>query len=91
MTNTDEVSRIEVDYKTVGQYTGLTDKNNNKIFEGDIVKHKGEIYEIKYFEKYARFAPSNNRTVFMVCAFNCLEVIGNVYDNPELLKGGAEE
>ena len=72
--------------KTVGQFTGLTDKNGKKIFEGDIVKYENKIYEIKYLEKYARFAPSNEHSVFMVCAFNHLEVVGNIYDNPELLK-----
>lgn len=74
--------------KTVGQFTGLLDKNGNKIFEGDIVKYENKIYEIKYLEKYARFAPSNKHSVFMVCAFNHLEVVGNIHDNPELLKGG---
>lgn len=73
--------------ETVGQFTGLLDKNGNKIFEGDIVKYENKIYEIKYLEKYARFAPTNKSTVFMVCAFNHLEVVGNIYDNPELLKG----
>ena len=75
-----------VNPETVGQYTGLLDKNGKKIFEGDIVKYENKIYEIKYLEKYARFAPSNESTVFMVCAFNHLEVVGNIYDNPELLK-----
>ena len=79
-----------IDPETVGQFTGLTDKNGNRIFEGDIVKHEGKIYEMKYLEKYARFAPTNKSTVFMVCAFNHLEVVGNIHDNPELLNKGEQ-
>ena len=73
--------------ETVGQFTGLTDKNGKKIFEGDIVKYENKIYEIKYLEKYARFAPSNEHSIFMVCAFNHLEVVGNIHDNPGLMRG----
>lgn len=93
--------------ETRGQYTGLTDKNGKKIFEGDIVKARvtentgygtkkyESIYEIKYHEKYCYFylAREKNNLLFdgnwsyFVSQF---EIIGNIHDNPELLKGGEE-
>ncbi|MEE0839059.1 MAG: YopX family protein [Acutalibacteraceae bacterium] len=100
--------------ETVGQYTGLTDKNGKKIFEGDIVK-------IAYYfgwddeqeknvpeEEYISKVYSIDGCPFCVDLLHCdgdmspiawldwsyddaeIEVIGNIHDNPELLKGGAE-
>ena len=73
--------------ETVGQYTGLTDKNGTRIFEGDIVEYEGERYSINYLTRYARFSAVKPKTVFCVFAYQCGEVIGNIHDNPELLKG----
>ena len=88
MTDINGVSRIEVDYRTIGQYTGMIDKNGNNIFEGDIVRNEKDIriqknYEVRYLEKYSKFALCNRRVRFSFLAGH--EVIGNVFDNPELM------
>lgn len=79
----------EVSSETVGQFTGLTDRNGVKIFEGDIVEYEGKRYSINYLTHYARFSAVKPNTVFCVFAYQRGEVIGNIYDNPELI-GGAE-
>lgn len=76
---------------TLGQYTGLTDKNGVKIFEGDIVEYEGKIYSINYLPHYARFSAVKPNTVFCVFAYQRGEVIGNIYDNPELIGGGEND
>lgn len=86
----------KVDQETVGQYTGLEDKNGKRIFEGDIVEgldYTAEDggYGIIGFEEGA-FDVSNNDicgTFYENYWGKDFEVIGNVYDNPELM-GGAE-
>jgi uncharacterized phage protein (TIGR01671 family) len=81
----------EVKSETVGQYTGLTDKNGKKIFEGDIVKCLSLEYgyvnkEVYYTEGKAKFGLSSCGTDYEFGEYIDVEVIGNIYDNPELLE-----
>lgn len=84
--------------ETVGQYTGLTDRNGKKIFEGDIVKAQDDIYGSVYcegivgtvlFDETAFFIETPNivDTVYLFNECAVYEVVGNIHDNPELLKG----
>lgn len=75
----------EVDPSTVGQYTGLKDKNGKVIYEGDIV-HWNE-YVGKVIFKNGLFARKfKNVSASLVSLLLVTEVIGNIHDNPELLK-----
>lgn len=112
---------VGVDPSTLGECTGLTDKNGKLIFEGDIFRFSDEVWSscytscgtewnswdvenygvVGFDEEYARFDfvkykfgensveadLHENRDIEFAEFVSNLEIIGNIHDNPELLKG----
>jgi uncharacterized phage protein (TIGR01671 family) len=91
---------VNVIPETVGQYTGLTDKNGKKIFEGDIVKReytlwhgetkktrKTQIGVVVYSNRECGFQVEKKCNLRKPWDGDTIEVIGNIHDNHELLKG----
>lgn len=95
----DCIDQYSVKPETIGQYTGLIDKNGVKIFEGDIVSgHLDDLFpedESKYkvvWDDYGWHIKNSTGmdTFEKNWAKQYFEVIGNIHDNPELLKGSIE-
>lgn len=86
----------EIDEETIGQFTGLLDKNGKKIFEGDIVlSPSGKPMVISWNKKFASFCLDRKGWAFShwfgeACDPQEIEIIGNIHENPELLERGLE-
>ena len=78
---------IEVIPETVGQFTGLTDKNGTKIFENDIVCCWGGEYCQGYWEHDSNITVLDAYSIVEMSESENIEIIKDIHDNPNLLGG----
>lgn len=74
-----------VDPQTIGQFTGLFDKNGKEIFEGDIIEEGNVYFDDLYLGFFVKgdFVEGEHKPLYDI---HLPEIIGNIFDNPELLK-----
>ena len=77
--------------ETIGEFTGLKNKNGNNIFEGDIVRstETGELGIVQWYEEHSAFlvwCPSPNQVGFLYECASIVEIVGNIHDNRDMLK-----
>ncbi|MBR2934893.1 MAG: hypothetical protein IKB79_04880 [Oscillospiraceae bacterium] len=89
---------VPVDPSTVGQYTGRTDKNGKRVFEGDIIRlYNGAVGVVLWSDNDQAYLIFQDPVKMVILDDfgnygrpEYYEVIGNIYDNPELLEGGTD-